>query len=33
MKMNDFILFGQPDIGKDEISEVIDSMKKWLVRD
>jgi len=29
--MNEFILFGQPDIGKDEIDEVIDSLKNgWL---
>ena len=29
--MNEFILFGQPDIGKDEINEVIDSLKNgWL---
>ena len=29
--MQDFILFGQPEIGEDEINEVIDSLKKgWL---
>ena len=31
MKMNDFILFGQPHIGKDEINEVIESLENgWL---
>ena len=29
--MKDFILFGQPEIGNDEINEVVDSLKKgWL---
>lgn len=29
--MQDFILFGQPEIGEDEINEVVDSLKKgWL---
>ncbi len=29
--MKDFIIFGQPEIGNEEISEVVDSMKKgWL---
>ena len=29
--MKDFILFGQPEIGDDEINEVVDSLKKgWL---